>query len=146
MLMDKNLTFTEAGATGNTGTRVIGDVIDLGLARDIGVGEPTFLNATVQTGITVASGTGTIQFQLVSASDSAITSDVVVHATSPSFDTSTTAIAAGTEIFNQALPSAAYGRYLAVREVVGTANTNVGKIAAFLSKDQASFTAYDGAH
>ena len=146
MLLDKNLTFTENGATGNTGTRVVGDVIDLGTpARDIGAGQPVFLNIRVRTGITVASSTGTIRYQLVSASDDAITSSVVVHAQTGDLTTSTTAIAAGTEIANIAIPAGtSYGRYLAVREVVGTTNTNAGAVSAFLSKQQPAYTAYDG--
>jgi hypothetical protein len=145
MLMDKNLTFTEAGATGNTGTRVIGDVIDLGAARDIGAGEPVYLNILVQTGITVASSTGTIQFKLTSATDSGISSGTTDHFISAALATSTTAIPAGTVVANVALPSGSYGRYLAVQEVVATTNTNAGKIAAFLSKSQAAYRAYDGA-
>jgi hypothetical protein len=145
MLMDKQLTFAEAAATGNTGTRVIGDVIDLGLARDIGAGEPIYLNVVVQTGITVASSTGTIQFRLSSASDNAISSDVVDHLVSATLATSTTAIPAGTEVFNVALPAGAYGRYLGLREVVASQNTNAGKIAGYLSKSQAAYTAYEGA-
>ena len=144
MLMDKQLTFAESAATGNTGTRVIGDIIDLGAARDIGTGEPVYLNVVVQTGITVASSTGTIQFRLSSGTDNAVTSGVVDHLTSATLATSTTAIPAGTEVFNVALPAGSYGRYLALREVVATQNTNAGKIAGYLSKSQASYTAYAG--
>jgi len=144
MLHDKLLRFADAQATGNTGTNILGDVIDLTTARDIGAGEPMYLNVVVATGITVASSTGTYQVKLTSASDSALSSDVVDHLVSASFATSTTAIAAGTVLMNVALPAAAYGRYLGVREVVATQNTNAGAIDAYLTKGQAAYTAYEG--
>lgn len=144
MLFDKNLTFAEGVATGNTGTRLVGDVIDLRNMRDIGAGEPVYLNVLVHTGITVANSTGTYQVLLTSGSDDAVTSDLTDHVTSAAFATSTDAIPAGTVLLNIAIPAAAYGRYLGVREVVGGQNTNAGKITAFLSKDQAAYTNYEG--
>lgn len=144
MIHDANLLFAEAVATGNTGTRLVGDVVDLQTARDVGAGEPMYLNVLVQTGITAGSA-GTYQVKLSSATDAAISSGVVDHVVSAEFVTGTTAIPAGTVLLNIAIPAAAYGRYLGVREVVGTQNTTAGKITAFLSKDQAAYTAYEGA-
>lgn len=145
MLNDQNLVFTESGATGNTGTRLVGDVIDLTDARDIGAGEQMFVNVLVATGITVGSSTGTYQVKLSSATDSAISSGVVDHVISAEVATSTTAVPAGTVLLNAAIPAAAYGRYLGIREVVATQNTNAGAITAFISRDQAAYTNYDGA-
>lgn len=145
MLFDKHLLFTENGSTGASGTRLVGDVIDLTASGlDIGAGEPVYLNVLVTTGITVASSTGTYQIKLTSATDSAISSGTVDHVISASVATSTTAIPAGTVLANIALPAGTYGRYLGVQEVVGTTSTNAGKITAFLSKDQAAYKAYDG--
>lgn len=146
MLLDKHLLFTENGSTGASGTRLVGDVIDLTTSGlDIGAGQPIYLNVMVTTGITVASSTGTYQIKLTSASDAAISSGAVDHFISGSVATSTTAIPAGTVLASVALPSAVYGRYLGVLEVVGTTSTNAGKITAFLSKNQPAYKAYDGA-
>lgn len=144
MLFDTLNTFAEAVATGNTGTRTVGDVIDLGAApdRDIGVGNHMYLNVVVDTQIT-AGASGTYQVKLVTSDNSDLSSgtDLVVSA---ELDAASN-IDAGTAILNVAIPSATYARYLGIQEVVGTANTTAGKITAFLSKDQRSYTAYPDA-
>ena len=145
MIIDKLNTFASAVATGATGTRILGDVIDLGAAsRDMGAGVPVYLNVVVSTGITLASSTGTYQVKLTSASNAALSSGNVDHVLSAAVATSTTAIPAGTVLLSVALPSATYGRYLGVQEVVTTTSTNAGAVNAFLSKDQVAYTAYNG--
>ena len=49
MILDTYGTFADAEATGDTGTRVVGDVIDLGAPppRDIGQGQPMYLMVLV---------------------------------------------------------------------------------------------------
>lgn len=144
MLFDTLNTFAEAQATGNTGTRTVGDVIDLGATpdRDIGVGNNMYLNVNVSTAIAAGAG-GTYQVKLVTSDNSDLSSgtDLVVSA---SLDAAA-GIAAGTSILNIAIPSATYARYLGIQEVVGTANTTAGALNAFLSKDQRSYTAYPDA-
>jgi hypothetical protein len=144
MLNDKSLMFAEGVATGNTGTRVVGDVVDLGVRRDIGAGEQVFINVLVTTGITAASA-GTYQVALSSADNDALTTNVQNHVLSAAVATGTTAIAAGTVLLNVAVPSDFLRRYIGVREIVATQNTTAGAITAFISKDQAAYRAYDGA-
>lgn len=148
MLHDKHLLFAEGAATGATGTRVVGDVIDLthgGQRRDIGAGETVFVNVVVTTGITVASSTGTYQVALSTADNDALTTNVSNVVLSAAVATSTTAIPAGTTLLNVAVPSELLRRYIGIREIVATQNTNAGAITAFISKDQAAYRAYDGA-
>ncbi len=145
-MFDKNLTFAEGVATGNTGTRLVGDVIDLGdqQRRDLGAGEPVYLNVQVVTGITAASA-GTYQVALSSADNEALTTNVTNHVLSASLATGTTAIPAGTMLLNVAVPSELLRRYVGVREIVGSQNTTAGAVTAFLNRDQVSYRAYDGA-
>lgn len=144
MIVDSLNLFAENASTGNVGTNILGNVMDIGTSRDIGTGQPLYVNAQVTTGITAGSA-GTYVIKLTSASDAALSSGAVDHVVSASVATSTTAIAAGTVLLNAALPAGTYGRYIGIREVVGTANTTAGKVSAFLSNDQISWTAYAGA-
>ena len=68
MFVDKRNEFCDALAlnTGAANTYVIGDQIDLGVARDVGNGEPIYLTIVATTGVNAASA-GTVQFQLVTA-------------------------------------------------------------------------------
>jgi len=148
MILDSRNEFADAVAlnTGAAGTYLVGSQIDLGVARDIGNGEPLYLVVTVDTGITVASSTGTVSFSLASDASAAIATDgsASVHATSKAWATSTTAIAAGTVLFAVALPmeGTVYERYLGILQTTGTTAINAGKINAFLTTDVAKWKAY----
>lgn len=144
MLLDQLNTFAEAVATGDTGTRIVGDVIDLGAtSRDIAAGKQVFVEVTVETAI--AAGTnGTYQIVLTHADNASLSTNAVNLLTSASFDAAA-GIPAGTVLLRAALPSADYKRYLGVREVVGTANTSAGAVNAHLTDDLISYKAYDEA-
>lgn len=152
MILDKRNEFADAVAlnTGGAGTYVIGDQIDLGAARDIGNGQPVYLEIQVATGINAA-GAGTVQFQLVSADNAALTTNPVVHAQSAAFVTSTTsgdaggALAAGTALLIQSLPQEgqAYKRYVGIRQVTGSQAITAGAVDAFLVHDVANWKSYD---
>ena len=151
MIEDTNTEFMDAAAlnTGAAGTYLIGNVIDLGSARDVGDGEPVFLVITVDTGIQVASGTGTVQFVLASDSAAAIsTSTSQRHLVTAAFATSTTPIAAGTVLYAAALPKGlaqAYKRYLGILQITGTTAISAGKINALLTRDAPNFVAMPAA-
>lgn len=148
MILDERTEFCDAVAlnTGAAGTYLLGDQIDLGVARDIGAGQPLYLVVTVDTGITVGTGTGTVSFSLASDASASIATDgtATVHATSAAWATSTTAIPAGTVLFAVALPmeGAVYERYLGILQTTGTTAINAGKINAFLTHDVAKYKAY----
>lgn len=147
MILDERTEFCDATAlnTGAAGTYNIGDIIPLSVARDIGQGSHIYLVINVATGITVASSTGTVQFRLVSdGTDTISTTTATVHYTSPAFATSTTAIAAGTNLVTVALPweGNAYELYLAVQQITGTTALNAGAVDAFLTLTPARWKAY----
>lgn len=148
MILDSRNEFADAVAlnTGAAGTYLVGDQINLSVARDVGNGEPLYLVVTVDTGITVASSTGTVSFSLASDATASIATDgsASVHATSKAWATSTTAIAAGTVLFAVALPAegTAYEKYLGILQTTGTTAINAGKINAFLTTDVAKWKAY----
>ncbi len=70
MILDERTEFCDAVAcnTGAAATYNVGDQIDLGLAgrSPVSAGDHLYLVIQVDTGIKVATSTGTIQFQLVS--------------------------------------------------------------------------------
>lgn len=141
MLLDQLNTFAEAVATGNTGTRVVGDVIDLGaVSRDLAAGHQVFVEVTVETAI--AAGTnGTYQIVVTHADNDALSTNAVNVLTSASFDAEA-GIPAGTVLLRAALPSVDYKRYIGIREIVGTANTSAGAINAHLTFDLISYKSY----
>jgi hypothetical protein len=148
MILDDKLEFCDAVScnTGAAGTYNIGDVIDLGVARDLGGNQALYLVVSVDTGITTAGSAGTVAFQLVSdGTDSISTTTQTVHAVSKAYTTGSSAIAAGTVLFAVQLPmeGAAYERYLAVQQITGTTALNAGKVNAFLTADVAKWVAYD---
>lgn len=148
MILDERGEFCDATSlnTGAAGTYNIGDVIDLGVARDLGGDAALYLVVTVDTGITTAGSAGTVAFQLVSdGTDTISTTTQSVHAVSPARVTGATAIPAGTVLFAVQLPmeGTAYERYLAVQQVTGTTALNAGKVNAFLVEDVARWKAYD---
>ena len=150
MILDERNEFCDATSlnTGAAGTYNIGDVIDLGVARNLGGDQALYLVVTVDTGITVAASTGTVQFQLVSDGTDTIATNGTqsIHAISTAHATSTAAIAAGSVLMAVQVPlegSTAYERYLSVQQVTGTTAINAGKVNAFLTTDVAAWKAYD---
>ncbi len=148
MILDERNEFCDAVSlnTGAAGTYNIGDIIDLGVARDLGGDMALYLVVTVDTGITTAGSAGTVAFQLVSDGTDTIATNGTqsIHATSKAWTTGSTAIAAGTVLFSVQLPmeGTVYERYLAVQQVTGTTALNAGKVNAFLTTDVARWKAY----
>jgi hypothetical protein len=149
MILDEKLEFCDATAlnTGGAATYNIGDVLDLGVARDIGNGQPLYLVVVCHTGIVVGASTGTVTFQLVSDGTDTIATNgtQTVHAASGAWATSTTAIPAGTVLFAAPVPmqGTVYERFLAVQQITGTTALTAGAVNAFLTMDVAKWVAYD---
>jgi subtilisin family serine protease len=150
MILDNLLEFADAtSVAAAAGTALIGDVIDLQEARDIGNGEPIYLVIQCATSIITGGNAGTIKFQLASDAQAAIATDgsATVH-----FDTGTfvtdgddaNALDAGASIAVVALPmeGTAYERYLGILCVTATTTTTAGAINAFLTKDVSKWKAY----
>lgn len=151
MIIDARNEFCDAVAVaGDAGTALLGNVLDLGTAaRDIGNGEPLYLNITVDTEIITGGLAGTIQFFLASDAQAAIAVDgtATVHLTGPSIVTDDAAVNgalanAGSVILSAPLPQGTYERYLGVLCTIGTTTVTAGKINAFLTKDPRGNKAY----
>jgi len=154
MILDQRTELADAVSlnTGAAGTYLVGNQIDLSVARDIGNGQQLYLVITVDTGIEAGSA-GTVQFVVASDAQAAIATDgsATVHNTSPAFPTSsttdTTTLIPGVVLFAVplALEGNAYERYLGILQVTGTAAITAGKINAFLTTDVQKWKSYANA-
>lgn len=152
MIMDERLEFADAEGVDNAaGTDLIGDVIDLEVVRDIGMGQPLYLVITTDTEIITGGTAGTIKFQLVSDDAAAIATDgtATVHIDTGTFVTDDTLLIddqlrAGGVIAMVALPAEGkvYEQFLGILAVVATTTTTAGKINAFLTLDPYGWKAY----
>lgn len=152
MIMDERLEFADAVTVAHAaGTVLLGDVIDLEVARDIGNGQPVYLVITVDTEVITGGSAGTIAFQLVSDAQAAIATDgtATVHIDTGTFVTDDSAansaqLNAGGLICCIALPieGHVYERYLGVLYIIGTTTTTAGKVNAFLTLDPTPWKAY----
>ena len=150
MILDSLLEFADAtSVAAAAGTALIGDVIDLQEARDIGNGEPIYLVIQCATSIITGGAAGTVKFQLASDAQAAIATNgsATVHFDTGTFvtdDDALNALDAGATIAAVALPMEgnAYERYLGILCVTATTTTTAGAINAFLTKDVSKWTAY----
>lgn len=150
MILDERLEFADAvSVAAAAGTALIGDVIDLQTARDIGSGEPLYLVIQCDTAIITGGSAGTVQFQLASDAAAAIATDgsASIHFETKAFVTDDDALNdldAGAIIAAVAIPmeGVAYERYLGILCVTATTTTTAGKINAFLTPDVAKWKAY----
>lgn len=146
MILDKRNEFCDATAlnTGAPGTYLIGDQIDLGTARDVGVGERLYLVITVDTPPT-SGGAATAQFTLASDDTASIATNgtASVHFQTKAF--SIAEMTPGAVLAAVALPleGVAYERFLGILQTTGTAAFTGGKINAFLTPDVAKWKSYD---
>lgn len=144
MICDALLTFCDDTAlnTGAAGSYIIGNQVDLGVARNIGVGVgegQLFLVITVQTTAT-SGGAATGVFSLVSDGDSALGSPNVIA--------STAAIPVATLVQGYLLAVLAvpmtdvYERYIGIQQTTAVAAFTAGKINAFLTTTPPTRRAY----
>lgn len=145
MILDERTEFCDATAlnTGGAASYVLGDQIDLTLARGIGLGEPIYFVITVDTTAT-SGGSATAVFSLVSDSTAALATD---GSSSVHFATSAIPVAtlvAGYMVCAVALPieGVLYERYLGVLQTTAVAAFTAGKINAFLTHDVSKWKAY----
>lgn len=152
MILDERNEFADgASVAAAAGTALIGDVIDLQVARDIGEGEPLYLVIQTATEIITGGTAGTINFKLASDAQAAIATDgsATIHFQTKDFVTDDAAansneLNAGGVIACVALPreGVAYERYLGILATIGTTTVTAGAINAFLTKDPAKYKAY----
>jgi len=150
MILDSLLEFADAtSVAAAAGTALIGDVIDLQEARDIGSGEPIYLVIQCDTAIITGGAAGTVKFRLVSDAQAAIATDgsATVHYDTDPLVTGaagTGLTADGAMITAIALPmeGAVYEQYLGILCITATTTTTAGAINAFLTKDVTKWRAY----
>ncbi len=147
MIMDDRLEFADAAALSLAApaTHLLGDVVDLSVVRDIGVGNKD-LYLVIQVDTTVTGGGGcTVQFFLASDDAAAIAVDgsASVHGSTLAIAVAT--LVAGYQIY---IPvprqgGTPYERYLGVIYTVGAAAVTAGKVNAFLTLSPPAWKAYD---
>lgn len=146
MILDERTEFCDATAlnTGAPGTYLIGDQIDLGVDRDIGIGEQLYLVITVDTQPTSA-GAATAQFTLASDNTASIATNgtASVHFQTKAFTIAEMTVGAVLAAVALPIEGVAYERFLGILQTTGTAAFTGGKINAFLTPDVAKWKSYD---
>lgn len=144
MILDERTEFCDATAlnTGGAASYLLGDVMDLEIARDIGNGEPFYLIISVDTAAT-SGGAATGNFTLASDAQAAIAVDgtATVHATTGAI--AVAALTAGrTFVIPVPLQGNVYERYLGILQTTAVAAFTAGKINAFLTLDPTGWKSY----
>lgn len=138
MIMDERGEFCDATAldTGGTGLALIGDVIDLEVARDIGNGQPVYVVFQVDTDVDSAADGATVEFQVVSDAQAAIATDgtATEHLKTSDF-AQATLVAGFTVVYVLPTEGESYERFLGILQNVGTEAVTAGKVNIFLSLD-----------
>jgi hypothetical protein len=148
MILDERTEFFDNTACQNeAGTDLIGDVIDLTLARDVGQGQPVYLMVSIDTAADGGAGAGaTVAFQLASDSVAAIATDATqtIHFTSAAF---TAAQLTAGAFFQFVVPAEglAYERYLGVQTVTAVEGEDALVASAWLSLDPHGWQSYPDA-
>lgn len=155
MIQDNLLFFgKDLDASQAAGTALLGSYVDLkgasGLTRSPGSGQPLYIAVICSEQIITGGSAGTIQFSIRSGSDTAITSDVTIHATSIAHLTDdATAIGVaqaagdiealenkiGGKLLVCSLPAGSYQRYLGLFYTVATTTTTAGKVTGTILLD-----------
>lgn len=146
MILDERNEFCDAVAlnTGGAASYLLGDVIDLTVARDIGGGEAD-LYLVIQVDTTATSGgAATGAFSLVSDAQAAIATDgtATVHHVTAAIPVAT--LVAGYTVAAIPLPRGipAYERYLGILQTTAVAAFTAGKINAFITDNPGKWTPY----
>lgn len=144
MWLDERGEFCDATAlnTGAAASYLVGDVIDLTVARDIGNGEAD-LWLIIQVDTTATSGgSATGQFHLCSDAQAAIAVDgsATYHYSGPAIAVAT--LVAGYQVAAVPIPRGTFERYLGIVQTTAVAAFTAGKINAFLTRDPGKWTAY----
>jgi len=136
MYVDAQNLFSDAQAI--TSAAASTNLIDLGSARDIGVGETLYLVSSVDVAFTDAGSDSTLVVTL-ETDDNAAFSSAVTIATIGTFGALS---AAGSRLVIKLPPGAAYEQYIRVLYTPVTGDLTTGSVTTFLTKDLQAFTAY----
>ena len=143
MILDERTEFCDAVAlnTGGAGSYLLGDVIDLGEAKDLGNSDPLYLVVQVDTTAT-SGGSATGVISLVTDNNASLSSPAVVVSSKA---WAVADMTAGRTLMVVQLPmeGTAYERYLGIQQTTGVAAFTAGKINAFITQTPARWKAYD---
>jgi hypothetical protein len=143
MILDERTEFCDAVAlnTGGAGSYLLGDVIDLGEAKDLGNSDPLYLVVQVDTTAT-SGGSATGLFSLVTDDNASLSSPAVLVSSKA---WAVADMVAGTTLMVVQLPmeGTAYERYLGIQQTTGVAAFTAGKVNAFITHTPARWKAYD---
>lgn len=136
MYLDQQLLFDDnAEHLTNEGST---NLVDLGAARNIGVGESLYFVIVVDTALTDASSNSTMTITLETDDNSSFSSAT----TAQTIGTFEALAAAGTRLVAKLQPDAINERYLRVKYTVANGDLSTGKFTAFLTKDLQAYTSY----
>lgn len=135
MILDGQLVFDASGTTITT-TATSTNVIDLSVARDLGIGDNPALKLAITVGTAFTStAAATLQIQVQGSTDN---SNFTTMAESRAYAIAD--LVAGTKLFPIDLPAVggvqAIPRYLRLNYVGGTATFTTGKLSAYLVLDR----------
>ena len=126
--------------TSGTGTEVLGDAVDAGAASaNLGVGIPFYLYLATSDEVT-SGGAATVQFELVTADNEALTTNDEVVMTTTEFALAD--LGADTVLFVGAIPMRNYRRWIGLRQVTGAAALTGGSLYATMTQEPDQWRAY----
>ena len=142
MILDERTEFCDATSiAASAGTALVGDVMDLTTARDLGNGQVIYLVVQVTTAV-ASGGSATVNIQLASDAAAAIATDgsATVHWQTGA-EAKTVFTAGKTYVVPLPWEDPAYERFLGVIVTTATATTTAGAINAFLTLDPSGWSA-----
>jgi hypothetical protein len=145
MILDSRNEFCDATAlnTGSPGTYLVGDVIDLDVARDMGNGQPLYLVLSIDTAVDSSANGASVEFVLASDDSASIATDgTATEHVSTGAKAEATLTAGYQTVLTLPLEGDAYEQYLGIlQKTTGEAVTS-GAVNAFLTMDPAGWQAY----
>lgn len=145
MILDERTEIADATAlsTAGTGLALVGDVIPLSVARNIGAGKPLFMVITIDTAVT-SSAAASVAFRLVSDAQAAIAVDGSATEHGRTNAIAKASLVAG---YTFVIPvpleaSQPYETFLGVLQDVTTTALTAGKVNAFLTTTPKATKAY----
>ncbi len=145
MILDERNEFADATALSQIGTglALVGDVIDLGAAGELGAITDLWLVVQVDTTVLAGGGASSVAFVLASDAQAAIAADgsATEHFRTAAIAKAT--LVAGYEVCQVQVPrTPAFERYVGILQDVSTNALTAGKINAFLTTDPTFIKAY----
>ena len=142
-IMDYRLEFADSTSVGAAvATTVVGNIIDLGAAStfndstrnaDYGDGTPIYLHVRMNAAATGTTNVSTIAFYLQEAGSTTAAS--FANALTLKAATVVGTYVAGYKVYDAALPSRSYKRYLRLAAAVATSSLTAGTVDGFISLD-----------